>query len=154
MKTYVITLSKVFPKGHPKQGEPTGFEDKLHNSLNNTLAMLPKKRHTIRANFGLWAERFAEIEAGRAALSVRQWTGAPYRSKQREIVRLTKEDGIGLQPLCLVDLFSATTIVDGKVELPELAKNDGLTFEDWYYWFKGYDLSQVLAIIHFTKFRY
>lgn len=154
MKTYVITLSKTFPKGHPKQGAPTGFEEKLYNTLNNTIALLPKKRHTIRANFGLWAKRFAEIEAGRAVLSVRQWTGAPYRSKQREIARLTKEDGIGLQPLCLVDLFRATTVVDEKVELPELANNDGLTFDDWYYWFRGYDISQPLAIIHFTKFRY
>lgn len=154
MKTYVITLSKTFPKGHPRQGEPTGFEDKLLNALNGASPEQPKKLHTIRANLGLWAERFSEIDAGKAVLSIRQWTGAPYRSKQREIARLTKEDGIGIQPLCLVDLFRATTIVDGKIELPVLAKNDGLTFDDWYYWFRGYDISQPLAIIHFTKFRY
>jgi len=32
--------------------------------------------------------------------------------------------------------------------------NDGLTSNDWLEWFKNYDLSQTLAIIHFTKFRY
>ena len=32
--------------------------------------------------------------------------------------------------------------------------NDGLSFEDWEDWFRGYDLSKPLAIIHFTKFRY
>ena len=41
-----------------------------------------------------------------------------------------------------------------RIELPLLAKNDGLSFNDWFYWFEKYDLSKPLAIIHFTKFRY
>ena len=36
----------------------------------------------------------------------------------------------------------------------ELAKNDGLSLEDFTAWFKGYDLSETMAIIHFTPFRY
>jgi hypothetical protein len=35
-----------------------------------------------------------------------------------------------------------------------LANNDGLSLKDFKDWFKGYDLSQPMAIIHFTKFRY
>ena len=35
--------------------------------------------------------------------------------------------------------------------IEDLAKHDGLSFEDWREWFKGYDLSEPLAIIHFTK---
>lgn len=154
MKTYVITLSKVFPKGHPKQGEPTGFEEAILNAINGIDRAGHKKIHTIRANYGLWLKRFMDIEAGNAILSIRQWTGAPYRSKQREIAWLSKEDGIGIQRLQLVDLFRATTIEGRKIELPDLARNDGLTFDDWYQWFKGYDLNKPLAIIHFTKFRY
>ena len=76
------------------------------------------------------------------------------RSKQREIAWLSKEDGIGIQRLQLVDLFRATIIEGIKTELPDLAQNDGLTFDDWHQWFKGYDLKKPLAIIHFTKFRY
>ena len=37
-----------------------------------------------------------------------------------------------------------------------LAENDGLTLADWEAWFSNpkYDLSEPMAIIHFTKFRY
>lgn len=157
MKTYVITLSKAFPKGHKKQGESTGFEDKVLNALNNSNPEQPKKLHTIRANFGLWALRIAEIKAGRAVLSIRQWTGKPYRSKQREIARMSKESGIGIQAVLFPDLTNTPPIIIGaldKTGLSEVAHNDGLSFEDWQEWFKTYDLSKSLAIIHFTKFRY
>jgi hypothetical protein len=36
----------------------------------------------------------------------------------------------------------------------ELSKNDGLSLPDFKAWFKNYDLSEPMAIIHFTKFRY
>ena len=35
-----------------------------------------------------------------------------------------------------------------------LAQNDGLSEEDFREWFKNYDLSEPLAVIHFTNFRY
>lgn len=168
MKTYVITLSKRFPAGHNRAGDLTFFHEALSNALHNTEATLTvddaddtsikiyeRKIHTIRANYPLWAKRIAEIERGEACLSIRQWTGKPYRSKQVEIARLTKEDGVGIQRL---------EFVNGKLGLPrigivyqrknEIALNDGLSFEDWENWFKNYDLAQPMAIIHFTKFRY
>lgn len=40
------------------------------------------------------------------------------------------------------------------VEPELLAKNDGLSLEDWIEWFKSYDLSEPMAVIHFTSFRY
>lgn len=168
MKTYIITLSKRFPAGHNRAGDLTFFHEALSNALHNTEATLTvddaddtsikiyeRKIHTIRANYPLWAKRIAEIERGEACLSIRQWTGKPYHSKQVEIARLTKEDGVGIQRL---------EFVNGKLGLPrigivyqrknEIALNDGLSFEDWENWFKNYDLAQPMAIIHFTKFRY
>ena len=46
--------------------------------------------------------------------------------------------------------------IDGRhIDCAEmLSKNDGLTVEDWRNWFKDYDLSLPLVIIHFTPFRY
>jgi len=41
-----------------------------------------------------------------------------------------------------------------KIDAIELAKNDGLSYADFKDWFKGYDLSNPMVIIHFTKFRY
>lgn len=35
-----------------------------------------------------------------------------------------------------------------------VANNDGLKYLDWRRWFKDYDLSKPLAVVHFTKFRY
>lgn len=162
MKTYVITLSKIFPKGHIRVGDDTYFHKKLIKGINkeqipDTLfwKYLTPKIHTIRANYHFWEKRIAEVERGDACLSIRQWSGKAYRSKQVEIVNLTNEDCVGIQKL---------EFVDGKIGLPrigieyqkkqELAKNDGLSFDDWESWFKGYDLTQPMAIIHFTKFRY
>lgn len=167
MKTFVITLSSVFPTTHPRKGKGTAFAPSFRNGQTcrkckeNTPALCMgecfsiRKIHTIRANYPLWEKRIAQIQNGEAVLSIRQWTGKPYRSKQVEIARLTAEDGVGIQKL---------EFVNGNLGLPrigivyqrkqELAINDGLSFEDWFEWFKSYDLSKPLAIIHFTKFRY
>ncbi|MFK2086509.1 hypothetical protein ACIXFK_17260 [Bacteroides fragilis] len=145
MKTYVITLSEKFPTTHTRKGQETDFRRLFLNG---------NKIHTIRANFPLWEKRIAQIQKGEAVLSVRQWTGKPYQSKQVEIARLTAEDGVGIQELKLTDLSRPTTINGQRIELPLLAQNDGLSFNDWFNWFIGYDLSKPLAIIHFTKFRY
>ena len=161
MKTYVITLSQVFPTTHPKAGIPTGFQHKLQAALNGWKDHAFIKLHTIRANYPLWAKRFEQIERGEACLSIRQWSGKPYASRQVEIARLTKEDGIGLQKLLFprdrdgvhsLSLFYIEGTKDTTSEV--LANNDGLSVPDWRDWFRTYDLSQPLAIIHFTKYRY
>lgn len=169
MKTYVITLSKVFPQTHPERGKETHFCTYFRNArmcakcdetkqgmCMGECAIGGTKLHTIRANYDLWAERFKQIAAGEACLSVRQWTGKPYRSKQIEIARLTREDGIGLQMLSFAPTYSLTTPFVGKRRLKRetLATHDGLSIKDWVNWFYLYDLTKPLAIIHFTKFRY
>lgn len=159
MKTYVITLSEKFPATHKKAGDCTYFRIKFlraHGAAPGNWLKL----HTIRANYKLWRERFDEIEAGKAILSVRQWSGKPYCSKQVELAKLTKEHGIGIQKLQFGadrdGMHSFNQIeVDGKsVSKEALALNDGLTREDWMEWFRRYDLSQPLAVIQFTPYRY
>ena len=147
MKTYVITLSRYFLAKHSKAGEPTNFKEKF---------LKGEKVHTIRANYSLWEKRIGEVEDGKAVLSIRQWTGKPYRSKQVEIARLTAANGVGIQRLrFLGDNFNGGYIRNGVYPSDKiLAKNDGLSLADWEEWFRDYDLSKPLAIIHFTKFRY
>lgn len=153
MKTYYLTLSQVFPVTHPRAGEETHFKDWLVGSLY--YGAENGKIHTIRANYELWAKRFEQINAGKACLSVRYWEGKPYRSKQHEIVRLTKDDGIGIQKLRFEENSMFLPNVNYKpVAVGWLADNDGLSLEDWEEWFRGYELSKPMAIIHFTKFRY
>lgn len=177
MKTYVITLSKRFPTGHIRAGEPTYFKEQMQNAVlaaaglsacdcchfatrncdtcGHKVENFRKKRHTIRANYPLWAKRIAEVERGEACLSIRQWIDKPYRSKQVEIARLTKDDGVGIQELIFDDIDEFYCLTpNGYIPRADIARNDGLSLEDWRSWFKGYDLSQPMAIIHFTKFRY
>lgn len=160
MKTYYLTLSQVFPKYMPNAGEPTNFEAAFNAGQDtpsgDTFAKY-RKLHTIRANYEFWKKRFEKIESGEAVLSIRQWVGKPYGkgSKQREIARLTREDGIGIERLTFDRSPHLLPNVDYKpVGVGNLANNDGLSLDDWKEWFKGYDLSKPLAIIHFTKFRY
>ena len=147
--TYYLTLSQVFPSTHCRAGEPTGFRDSLRKT----------KLHTIRANYDFWARRFEKILDGEAVLSIREWVGKPYGkgSTQREIARLTRDDGIGLQRLTVAGTSITThpIFVDSvAVSSATIAQNDGLTESDWLNWFADYKIEGPLAVIQFTKFRY
>ena len=182
MKTYVLTVSRYFPKTHKRAGEPTHFVEKLlvgqydKNKdfyLQDTQADFDReiffecrnpKFHTIRTNVELWQKRISEIQKGNAILSIRYWSGKPYNSKQVEICQLDKNSGIGIELLdlsvfkelgmCFINYNELTFSGAKNVNLKELAKNDGLSLEDFEEWFKKYDFSKPLAIIHFTAFRY
>jgi len=159
MKTYVITFSKEFPSTHKRCGESTGFVEKILSG---------SKIHTIRNNYSLWEDRFKNIRKGEAYLSLRYWSGKPYRSKQVEFLRLTKEDGIGIQPIIIADYGDSFRVqpyntgekitnkdlwyIGETGRLSEIAKNDGLSVDDFKEWFKGKQM--IGAIIHLTKFRY
>ena len=168
MKTHVLMISRVFPKTHPRRGEPTNFAEKIRHGLSDnrgifletnrrlgmqkTTIITNGKLHTIRENYDLWAKRADQINAGAFELSVREWSGEPYRSKQREIIRLNK---ISVQRVSVVsdNRRFYSTEVDGKpVDLDLIAKNDGLAHNDFMGWFrKGLTDG---ALIHFTDFRY
>ena len=164
IKTYILTVSRYFPSNHPKIGQETGFVEKILSALVEAPDW--SKIHTIRSNYELWAKRIREVQQGTAILSLRYWEGKPYRSKQIEFAKLDKDSGIGIQAIILpkfleyqkcecrvlvCDYYSESLSV---VVIGDLSKNDGLRLEDFKAWFKGYDLSQMMAIIHFTKYRY
>lgn len=117
--------------------------------------MLLPKIHTCRKNVNLWEKRFEKIAKGEAVLELYYWSGKPYNSKTVTICQLGKDDGIGLQKISFKDGFIETPIIN---EYPQnafsIALNDGLLWADFCNWFKNYDLSKEMCIIHFTKFRY
>ena len=172
MKTYVITLSEVFPATHKRRGEKTYFGQAFLTGItcarcktqNPAMCMGEcytgfRKIHTIRANYRLWAKRIADVQRGEAVLSVRQWSGRPYMSKQATIATLTAEDGVGLQQLTDIDtnaycFYPCVRIDKRDIDKVLVANNDGLSLDDWREWFKKYDYTKPLAIIHFTSFRY
>ena len=107
MKTYVLTVSKHFPKTHKRAGDHTNFPVLINNK---------QKLHTIRGNYGLWRKHFDKIEKGEACLSVRVWTGVPYNSSQVEIFNFCKEDGIGIEKLEDPDNMLWATIGNEQVD--------------------------------------
>ena len=138
MKTYVITVSRIFPKTHERAGEETYFVNKIFDG---------SKIHTIRANYELWEKRIKEVKEGKAILSLRFWSGKPYNSKQVEFSKLSNDNNVDVQKIiipCMNDIG----------EIQELAHNDGLSLSDFKSWFKNYDISKPMAIIHFTSKRY
>lgn len=142
MKIYIIMLARVFPKGHIRQGEPTEFREKLLSG---------SKIHTIRTNYPLWKKRIEEVQNGEACISIRQWQDKPYRSKQIEVARFTKEDGVGVECVLLPPVGQLALTLEN---FPELNTHDGLSRIDWMSWFENAPRNQPLPIIHFTPFRY
>jgi hypothetical protein len=143
MKTFVLTISMTFPSTHPKKGKPTNFKEKIYSK---------EKIHTLRANYALWLKRITKIQNGEAFLSIRQWTGKPYYSQQKELFKLGKHD-VGIQKLENPDNFLFAPIEGKLVDWGKIAENDGLSFEDFCEWFKVRS-SEPMAIIHFSDFRY
>lgn len=86
-------------------------------------------------------------------LSLRYWSGKPYKSKQVEFKKFFKTDGIGLQKAERMDNALYATIDNKIVDWGDIAKNDGLSFLDFCDWFSK-PISQPMAVIHFTNFRY
>lgn len=137
----VITLSKTFPAYHPRAGQQTGFAESFLGRL---------KIHTIRANVhGYYKD--GDI------VSVRQWSGKPYSSKQ-----VILEDGvkIGVVPVKLIfhqggglSIFVSHGLLPSNI----VSHNDGLSISDFVAWFNPrHERSLVLnySLIHFTDYRY
>jgi hypothetical protein len=154
-KIFVLIISRTFPKTHKRAGDRTGFEQGIACSVFcpgdcSECSFDKKKLHTIRSNYELWKKKAKEINDGNAILSIRYWSGKPYCSKQVELCTL---DEIGLQKLDNPANFVYAEI-DGKMcNWGDVAKNDGLSFEDFCEWFKSRQ-KEPMAVIHFTNFRY
>jgi hypothetical protein len=173
---YRIPISLTFPAGHPRKSEPTLFIDKitktldLHKDESTSETMMSwcredLKLHTLRSNYALWAKRFEKINKGEAVLELYFWTGKPYNSKTVVIRQLGKSEGIGLEKILYhqnKDVFKwgfkwAVGVgeeMKQRVSQATLANNDGLSLHDFVSWFKSYDLTEPMALIHFTEFRY
>ena len=144
MKTYVLTISTVFPTYHKKSGNPTNFIDKL---------LSREKRHTIRSNYELWSKRIEKVNKGEALISVRYWSGKPYNSKQIELAKVYKAR---VEHFPIYNSFNQyyAIIEQTKVDWGTLAKNDGLSYNDFKEWFKKWDHKEPLVVIHFGDYGY
>lgn len=150
-----IVIAKSFPTIHKRHGEPTHFASKLVNG---------EKLHTIRGNYDLWRVNADKMQTGKYVLSVRQWSGVPRRSKQREVYNT--DECIGVEAVAIeysADADSIAVSIEKRTlsneEIERLAKNDGMTLDDFKDWFfakqrNKQDASFNGVIVHFTPLRY
>lgn len=153
-KKIIIILSKRFPIKHGREGQPTNFAELLNSG---------EKKHTIRSNYDLWKVNEEKMRTGNYYISVRQWSGRPYRSKQVEIAKINTPITVQrIQISYHPDNDVVSAIVDGTYFSPEMckkiAKNDGMSIKDFKEWFFGKQPdSQAIfkgCIIQFTDFKY
>ena len=173
-----VMLSKTFFPQHPKAGEPTGFKEKVKSGA---------KRHTCRCNYDYWKQRIETLQERGGVLSLRQWSGKPYeKGKPQELIMDVPASMIDVQQLIMErrkldepeyvevqpGLFQPRTAyeyfarIDGEpYDVEFIAKNDGLSLEDFKAWFnpvfdeyekkhKAERTALSFAVIHFTTFRY
>ena len=149
-------LAKQFPSHHYKKGDPTQFYGKC---------LAGTKIHTIRINAKLWASRIDEVNAGRAIISVREWSEKPYASPQQELFQMHKcgyefVEKSHTMGMYVVTNFESDPVWEVGLEYQEgfgngtIPKNDGLAIDEFNSWFKKIDTREQLIIIHFTDFRY
>lgn len=132
----VMTFSRTYPSYHPRKGEPTYFPEKILTSIGNENFLsvnhgYEPKHHTIRAGHR-WkvGDKF----------SPRVWSGVPYKSKQIIIAPDIEVKKVWEIRIDLLDQYECVYLVDKLgypiiVEEATLAKNDGLTEQDFYDWF-------------------
>jgi hypothetical protein len=148
----VLTSSRYFPKGHPRQSEPTYFVEKIWNCYRDESFALPD-------NFIPWTDNYALLSSGKEYLeamtireikhhtiragnrfkagdmvSLRVWSDKPYRSKQIEFAQVEVKK---VWPVTIIvdDIFNPIYSGDMLIPTCQLAINDGLECNDFVKWF-------------------
>lgn len=151
MKTHVLLVPRVFPEGHKRAGEETGFAEMIQNG---------KKIHILMDRFETWRERIRQVKEGSAFLSIRYRTGNSEKSRQVEIKQMKAIDILYLEVRRLewrtdcVLVASHLPHLMYRVPYRDIARNEGMTEEDFRDWYKDADPKEPLALIHLTPFRY
>ena len=142
-KQVVLMIAKNFLAYHKKAGQSTEFEAKIKDK---------EKVHTIRPNYEKWKEKIEEVKSGKAELVLKQWEGRPYHSTPNKLFIFDAKDDVEVSKLTKTEdgFFVNDT---KKVEPEDLAKNDGLSLQDFEDWFKVFP-TEPMAILHFNSFRY
>lgn len=138
-----IMCARIFPKGHPKEGQSTRFVEKIWAAL----ADMGRTDDQV-GDFGNYEAdwyayyngipKYHTIRAGRRWKAgewfvFKIWSGKPYRSKTISIS----------QPVEIKKIFDILMThhghiyIDGRLyeQVETLAKNDGLTGDDFNDWF-------------------
>jgi hypothetical protein len=131
----------VFPKHHPKAGQPTGFIEKIFHSIykDKPSMFFDAKLGDIWLNPHLTGVKHHTIRSGNRwkvgdKSSPRVWSGKPYASKQIAIA-----DDLEIKQIFDFQIANNEIYINGKKSSRsniDLAINDGLDYKDLLNWFQ------------------
>jgi hypothetical protein len=145
-------MSRAFPKKHRRQGMETFFMEKILASLGISLKTLPVHLSGIVNDFQMLCApeetKLTTIRAGNRwkagdMASLRVWSDKPYCSKQVEFAQVQMKKVWEFE-IKVVDKRHWGIFINKKysgvfdeysMSVVRLAKNDGLTVEDFVSWF-------------------
>jgi len=142
----VITFSRVFPKYHPKAGQPTGFIEKIFHSIykDKPSMFFDAKLGNIWLDPHLTGEKHHTIRNGNRwkvgdKFSPRVWSDKPYNSKQ-----IILSEDLEIKQIYQIRIWRESPLnwriyINGEIisapKISELAANDGLSHRDLLDWF-------------------
>lgn len=148
----VIIISRHFLQGHPKEGQPTFFVDKIFKTLRSTgfipldnVALMERYKEVFGEPSYRHGDKYHTVRAGENwkkgdRASLRVWSGLPYKSYQVEFARVVLSNvwSFTFHGGCFsVNGEKYYGDTEGDFELLEtIANNDGLTRHEFVDWFK------------------
>jgi hypothetical protein len=144
----VITFSRYFPAHHPRKGEPTYFVEQIYNgvySINDwSDALGSPTNYTMNLNAKITGIKHHTIRAGNRwkvgdKFSPRVWSGKPYNSKQIIIapdieIKRVWDVNFRIRGSINFRIVNHRHHFDHE-KMKLLAKNDGLSYDDFMAWF-------------------
>ncbi len=150
----VRTLSRQFMSDHPRAGQPTFFVEKFLNSMHvefyrvNYYELLKVINPDVDSmilfyffeslNIGIFDKKSHTIRNGNHfktgdLISIRCWSGKPYKSKQIKLV-----PDIAVVKTYEAMIISGNLMINGQTydhDIVSIANNDGLSENDFINWF-------------------
>ena len=151
-----IKFSPFFQKTHPRAGQPTYFIEKIWRYLIDSCTDPAEKKELQTISFfyldqfdrELWDASKVEsvypkshtIRSGHRFkagewFAPKVWTGKPYRSKTYKFA-----PAIEIKKVFDFEIINKDILIDGHLigpdQLSEVAKNDGLSVDDFLEWFQ------------------
>ena len=171
-------LSRTFPIGHIREGQPTHFVEKFLNTQNggsmqkmhyyqyiNKLHTLnPGKPFSVLKEFADsldWTVDVDKKHTIRLGNSIKDgqmlqfavWSGKPYASPE---IKIWEPVRVGVQDVVVFNVVSPEININGRhghpIDNNIVCLNDGLNYPDFISWFKK--ASGPAQIIHWTNLRY
>lgn len=146
----VRTFSRVFPADHPRRGEQTHFVEKIWQSIYwdhvgwEGFEKLKSQHGFDIGLHGVYKPKHHTVRAGNHFkpgdyFDPRVWSKSPYNYKRDGSKQIKIAPDIKVEKTWNIGKMGQAFFMNDKLVKPEvleqIAANDGLSYEDFIYWF-------------------